>query len=161
MTLDHKYVPIKLGWIYSSEMKRPGHINKEISGPSYREIYSGIRSGPYIFTIEADRVFINAVEIVRAPAGKTPAKRDRFLKSVIWALINDPGALKDKITELSIKDFIEAPGPDIEPVITIEEIPAGPVPLIPGLTPLGPIRAGWLHWARCLIEEIPGPGALS
>jgi hypothetical protein len=161
MARDHKYMPIKLGWIYSSEMRRPGHINKEIAGPSYREIYSGIRSGPYVFTIEEDHVLINGIAIARAPGHKTAAKRDRFLKSVCWALINDPGALKDKITELSIPDSIEAPGPAEGPGITIEEIPAGPAPLIKGLTTLGPIRAGWIPWAGVLIEEIPGPGALS
>jgi hypothetical protein len=74
--------------------------------------------------------------------------------------LNDPGALKDKIGEYSIKENIEAPGPvEAPPIKDPEEIP-GPAALIPGLSPLGPIRAGWLHWARCLIEEIPGPGAV-
>jgi hypothetical protein len=161
MARDHKYVPIKLGWIYSQEMRRPGHINKEIAGPNYRDISEFNRAGHYEITIEDNRVFINMIEIARAPGNFTQTKKTRFLKSVCWALINDPGALKDKITELSIPDSIEAPGPVEEPGITIEEIPAGPAPLIKGLTTLGPIRAGWIHWARCLIEEIPGPGAMA
>jgi hypothetical protein len=160
MPRDHKYTPIKLGWIYSSEMKRPGHINKEIAGPNYREINDINRAGPYLISIEEDRALINGIVIARAPGNFTATKKARFLKSVCWALLNDPGALTDKINEYAIPDRIEAPGPDIGPAIKDpEEIP-GPVPLTPGLSPLGPIRAGWLHWARCLIEEIPGPGVM-
>jgi hypothetical protein len=160
MARDHKYVPIKLGWIYSQEMRRPGHINKEIAGPNYRGISEFNRAGHYEITIEDNRVFINMIEIARAPGNFTQTKKTRFLKSVIWALLNDPGALKDKCIELSIGDIKEAPVPVIGPVLTIEEIPGYP-PLIKGLTTLGPIRAGWIPWAGVLIEEIPGPGALS
>jgi hypothetical protein len=159
MSRDHKYVPIKLGWIYSSEMKRPGHINKEIAGPNYRDISEFNRAGPYLISIEEDRVVINGILIARAPGNFTQTKKTKFLKSVCWALLNDPGALKDKVIELSIPDCIEEKKPDLEPLKIIDLEPL--IVVKKGRAFLGPILPGYLPWLKLRIEEIPGPGALS
>lgn len=113
--LDHyRYVPIKLGWISSSEMRRPGHINDK-PGPSYNKIGLINTYDGNTIEIRDTEVYLNGSFIARAPTGKSKAQKDRFCKAVIWGLMNDEEALKDKLKEISA-------GPVLSPEAFIQDL---------------------------------------
>lgn len=106
---DHKYVPIKLGWIYSSEMR--AHKINDKPGPSYSKIdlINEITDQDlkHIIEIRDHAVYLNGSFVVSAPSNKTKAFKLKFCKSVIWGLIDNRDDLRDLLKKITISE--EAP----------------------------------------------------
>lgn len=112
---NHKYRPLSLGSIYRGSNALPG--------PSYREILSTMtiadKAGDHEIKIEGFSVFIDGIEIARAPSNKSRPVKERFLKAVVWGIKEDIGNISEKLEKgpIGVKgpealpDIIEIPDP--------------------------------------------------
>jgi len=162
MSKDHRYVPIKLGSIYSSEMKRPGHISDAFKSISYAGITSETSLMGHRIEIKDYSVYLDNILIARAPENKTKPFKDRFCKAVVYGLIEDPSNIKDKLSEPAIM-------PDAAPV----KLPAKRKEWIPEIIIPEPVKLpariisgpysvfGWIPSGRFMIKEENMPGVLA
>jgi hypothetical protein len=130
----HKYVSLRLSWIFSRD-------TSDLCGNvSYRGISAeNTMHDPADYTIihkaeiKDNRVYLNDQLIAIAPENKNKALKEKFCKSIVWSLINDPISLQDKLAEISG----EMAMPEIPE--TIPEKPQYPV--------------GWIPYLRLSITE--------
>lgn len=164
---DHKYVPLKLGWIISSAMR--AHSINERPGPSYARIgpINEITDLGISHTLEIRdySVFLNGSLICQAPGNKTRAFKEKFCKAVIWGLMDNRDDLRDHLDKIEDKRILERapdlmiPDPLPVPMYPVNEILGeGPIsrPVFIGLPVRGPY---WQKYGSVLIMEERIPGA--
>jgi hypothetical protein len=147
----HKYVSHKVGWIFSRD-------TSDLCGNvSYRGISAENTIFPDVKTeIKDHSVYLNGVLIATAPGNKNKAQKDKFCKSVVWALINDSTSLHDKLAEIAVP---------VQPAMPEKVIPKqfidNPYGLIDYIKTNNPsiimlrkeIIAGYVPWLNLTITE--------
>lgn len=93
-------------------------------------------------TIFDNAVWVDGMKVVNAPDNFTKARKEKFLRAVIWSMINDQENFFDQLNRCTdIRDGItEKPESEITPAIQYKT-PAFPV------NPYG--------YLKCIIQEVP------
>lgn len=96
--------------------------------------------------IKDNSVYLNDVLIATSPAGKSKAQKERFCKSIVWALMNDPISLQDKLADIAKYGNI--------PTVNLKQTTVMPeVILVKMKSNLPVFPAGFIPWLNLTITE--------
>jgi hypothetical protein len=117
---NYRYHPIVLGFANRETGSTHGNVSyATIKNETMVYTGSGENTTSHKVEIKDNQVFLNDIPIAEYHSfNKSKTLKEKFCKSIVWSLMNDPISLQDKLAEIN-----NAPIPAIKEDLTIDIVP--------------------------------------